>query len=65
MLRHTSIEYRSERHRLLKTSEIAPEVWNEERAEICRCRLIGKETADETPPIAGEVREGAQRIAEP
>jgi hypothetical protein len=32
---------------LLEESESAREIWNEHRAEICRSRLIGKETGDE------------------
>jgi hypothetical protein len=44
---HTNTEVCSECQRLLKASENAREVWNEHRAEICRSRLVGKETGDE------------------
>jgi len=37
----------SECQRLLEASENAREVWNEHRVEICRSRLVGKETGDE------------------
>lgn len=37
----------SEYQRLLEESQSAREMWNEHRAEICRSRLIGKETGDE------------------
>ena len=37
----------SEYQRLLEESESARRLWDERRAEICRSRLIGKETGDE------------------
>ena len=46
-LRHADTGYSGECHRLLDASEIAREVWNRQRGEICRSRLVGKETGDE------------------
>ena len=37
----------SEYQRLLEESQRARENWNERRIEICRSRLVGKETGDE------------------
>jgi hypothetical protein len=37
----------SEYQRLLEQSKRAREIWDEGRAEICRSRLVGKETGDE------------------
>jgi hypothetical protein len=37
----------SDYQRLLEESQSARDIWNEHRDEICRSRLIGKETGDE------------------
>jgi hypothetical protein len=37
----------SEHQRLLEESQSARDIWNERRAEICRSRLVGKESGDE------------------
>lgn len=47
ILRHADKGYCGECQRLLDASEIAREVWNQQRAETCRSRLVGKETGDE------------------
>jgi hypothetical protein len=36
-----------EYQKLLEESQSALEIWNEHRAEICQCCLIGKEAGDE------------------
>ena len=37
----------SEYQRLLEESQSARDIWNEHRAEICRSRLVVKESGDE------------------
>jgi hypothetical protein len=37
----------SEYQRLIEESKQASKVWDERREEICRSRLVGKETGDE------------------
>jgi hypothetical protein len=44
----------SEYQRLFEQSQSARDIWNEHRAEICRSRLIGKETGDELLRLQAE-----------
>jgi hypothetical protein len=37
----------SEYQKLLEESQIALEVWNDHRAEVCNSRLVGREAGDE------------------